>query len=60
MYSSLLHAHASVHSNICNVVAWQRLKTTEVSFPLPSNAVTGLSYQLLTATAHNDLAPTVL
>jgi hypothetical protein len=35
-------------------VAWQRLLTADVLFPLWFLTVFGLSHQLLTATAHND------
>jgi hypothetical protein len=38
-------------------VAWWRFPTAHVPFPLGSRTISGLSYQLLTATAHNDWTP---
>jgi hypothetical protein len=35
-------------------VAWQRLPTADVPLILGSRTILSLSYQLLTATAHND------
>jgi hypothetical protein len=36
------------------VVAWSRLSTADAPLPLGSRTVPGLSYRVLTATAHND------
>jgi hypothetical protein len=35
-------------------VAWQRIPMADVPLPLGSRTVLGLSYQLLTITAHNN------
>jgi hypothetical protein len=41
-------------------VAWYWLSTTDVPFPLGSRTVSGLRYQLLTATAYNDRTAAVI
>jgi hypothetical protein len=41
-------------------VAWQRLPTADVPIPLGSWTASGLSYQLITATAHNNWTPAVI
>jgi hypothetical protein len=46
--------HTSVHSHVFTAVALYWLPTAEVPLLLGSWTVPGLSYQLLTATAHND------
>jgi hypothetical protein len=43
-----------VHSHIFTAVAWWRLSAADVPFPVCSRSVPGLSYQLLTETAHKD------
>jgi hypothetical protein len=60
LYGSILHTYTSVHNHIFTVVASQRLSSADVPLPLGSRTVTGLSYQLLTTTAHNDGKPEVL
>jgi hypothetical protein len=47
------HTHSGIYSNVFTAIAWYRLSTTDVPLPLGSWNVSGLSYQLLTATAHN-------
>jgi hypothetical protein len=53
LYNSLLHTHTSVHIQVFTAVVWQRLPTADVPLTLGSRTVTGLTYQLLTATVHN-------
>jgi hypothetical protein len=48
------YTHISVHSHVFIAVVWQRLPTVDVTLPLGSQTVPALSYQLLTATPHND------
>jgi hypothetical protein len=54
------YTHTSVHSHVFITIAWQRLPTADIPLPLGSLTVPGLSYQLLTATAHNDWTAAVL
>jgi hypothetical protein len=51
-YSS--HTYSSVDSHVFTAVAWQRLSAEDSPLPVGSRTVTGLRYQLLSATAHND------
>jgi hypothetical protein len=60
LYSSLLRTYTSVRSHVFIFVASSRLPTADVSFPLGSRMVPGLSYQFLTATAQYDWTPAVL
>jgi hypothetical protein len=54
------HAHTSVHCHVFTAISLQLLPTADVPLPLGSRTVPDLSYQLLTATAHNDWALAVL
>jgi hypothetical protein len=54
LYKSLLHTHTSVHSHVFTSRCSVAVSTAEVPLPLGSRTVPGLSYPLLTATAHND------
>jgi hypothetical protein len=51
---TITHTHACVHNHVytnrCSVAAFN----DDVPLPLSSRTTRGLSYQLLTATAHND------
>jgi hypothetical protein len=51
---TVTHTHTSAHSHVFTAVAWQRLSTADFPLPQGSRTVPGHSYQLLTATAHND------
>jgi hypothetical protein len=54
---TIIHTHT--HTQVSAVraslaVARQRFPTADVPLPIGSRTIPGLSYQLLTATAHND------
>jgi hypothetical protein len=62
-YSAIANSHTqqvtkarniSSQSAVSSAVAWSHLLTADVALPLGSRTVPVLSYQLLTATAHND------
>jgi hypothetical protein len=51
VYRSLLHT--GVRNHVFTTFAWLRIPTADVPLPLGSRTVSGFSYQLRTATAHN-------
>jgi hypothetical protein len=51
--------HRLVSNHIFTATAWYQLQTADIPLPLSSRSVPSLSYQLLTARAHN-WAPAVL
>jgi hypothetical protein len=54
-YSSVFYTHTLVSIVTSSLAAvWYRLPMVGVPLPLGSRKVPVLSYQLLTATAHND------
>lgn len=57
LYSSLEHTFESFQLALSSPVLWYRLPTADVGLPLGFLFVTG---QLLTATAHNNRAPTLI
>jgi hypothetical protein len=52
-YSELLLGNNREISDYTPATPWQQLPAADVLFPLGSQTVPGLSYQLLTAAVHN-------
>jgi hypothetical protein len=51
---TVTHTHTSVHSHVFTAIAWWWLPMADVPLPVDFRNVPGLSYQLLTATTHNN------